>query len=213
MAPGTGLARATSALGLGPPLPRLHREWAHPSHVCTGIRHDRVQAGLLTAGGHRPFHAPQPQRLCCVVAAVWLSIARLHWCLLRAVCSVSTQRTPSCECAEYAQRVRRHLVLPPLLRSGLPRLLLGALLRLPARLRPRQLSCVCVCVCVYAYTCIYLNKYNIYIVHVHTYTQCDERREASAQQRYFPGARASACWRWQGRATPALGFQLFYVSK
>ena len=73
--------------------------------------------------------------------------------------------------------------------------------------------CVCVCVCVYAYTCIYLNKYNIYIVHVHTYTQCDERREASAQQRYFPGARASACWRWQGRATPALGFQLFYVSK
>jgi hypothetical protein len=32
-----GLTPATSACGLGPPLPRLHQDWAHPSHVsgCT----------------------------------------------------------------------------------------------------------------------------------------------------------------------------------
>jgi hypothetical protein len=33
---GTGLTPATSAPGLGSPLPRRHRDWAHPSHVCTG---------------------------------------------------------------------------------------------------------------------------------------------------------------------------------
>jgi hypothetical protein len=33
---GTGLAPPTSALGLGSPLPHLHRDWARPSHICTG---------------------------------------------------------------------------------------------------------------------------------------------------------------------------------
>ena len=29
--------RATSAPGLGLPLPHLHLDWAHPCHICTGI--------------------------------------------------------------------------------------------------------------------------------------------------------------------------------
>ena len=33
---GTGLTPATSASGLGSPLPRLHRDWAHPAHIGTG---------------------------------------------------------------------------------------------------------------------------------------------------------------------------------
>ena len=35
-APATGLTPATAALGLGSPLPQLHRDWAHPRHICTG---------------------------------------------------------------------------------------------------------------------------------------------------------------------------------
>ncbi len=33
---GTGPTPATSAPGLGSPLPRLHLDWAHPCHICTG---------------------------------------------------------------------------------------------------------------------------------------------------------------------------------
>jgi hypothetical protein len=33
---GTGLTPATSAPGLGAPLPHLRRDWAHACHVCTG---------------------------------------------------------------------------------------------------------------------------------------------------------------------------------
>ncbi len=33
---GTGLTAATSAPGLGSPLPHLHRDWADPCHICTG---------------------------------------------------------------------------------------------------------------------------------------------------------------------------------
>ncbi len=32
---GTGLIPPTSAPGLGPPHPHLHRDWAHPIHICT----------------------------------------------------------------------------------------------------------------------------------------------------------------------------------
>jgi hypothetical protein len=32
---GTGLTPATSAPGLGSPLPHLHRDWARPCHICT----------------------------------------------------------------------------------------------------------------------------------------------------------------------------------
>ena len=37
-APRLGLAVAVSALGLGSPLPHLHRDRAHPCHICTGTR-------------------------------------------------------------------------------------------------------------------------------------------------------------------------------
>jgi hypothetical protein len=33
---GTGLTPATSAPGMGSPLPHLRRDWAHPCHICTG---------------------------------------------------------------------------------------------------------------------------------------------------------------------------------
>ena len=33
---GTGLTPATSAPGLGSFRPHLHRDWAHPGHICTG---------------------------------------------------------------------------------------------------------------------------------------------------------------------------------
>ena len=33
---GTGHALPTSAAGPGPPLPHLHRDWAHSAHICTG---------------------------------------------------------------------------------------------------------------------------------------------------------------------------------
>ena len=52
---GTGLTPATSAPGLGSPLPRLHRDWAHPAHIGTGT-------GLSPAtsapgpGSPRPTH-------------------------------------------------------------------------------------------------------------------------------------------------------------
>ena len=32
---GTGLTPATSAPGLGSPLPHLRRDWAHPAHICS----------------------------------------------------------------------------------------------------------------------------------------------------------------------------------
>ena len=32
----TGLTPSTSAPGLGSPHPHLHRDWAHPSHICSG---------------------------------------------------------------------------------------------------------------------------------------------------------------------------------
>jgi hypothetical protein len=43
---------ATTAPGLGPPQPHLHRDWAHPSHTCTG-------AGLLL-GASRVEPPPLP---------------------------------------------------------------------------------------------------------------------------------------------------------
>ncbi len=36
--PGTGPTPATPTPGLGPPLPHRHRDWVHPCHTCTGRR-------------------------------------------------------------------------------------------------------------------------------------------------------------------------------
>ena len=40
--------RATSAPGLGAPVPHLHRDWAHPCHICTGtwLAHATSAPGL-----------------------------------------------------------------------------------------------------------------------------------------------------------------------
>jgi hypothetical protein len=45
---GSGLAPPTSAPGLGSPLPHLHRDWAHPCHICagTGLTPAHICAGI-----------------------------------------------------------------------------------------------------------------------------------------------------------------------
>ena len=46
---------ATPAPGLGSPLPRLRRDWAHPCHACagTGLAAATSAPGLVRLGGHR----------------------------------------------------------------------------------------------------------------------------------------------------------------
>jgi hypothetical protein len=46
-----GSARATSAPGLGSPLPHLRQDWAHPCHICagTGLTHATSAPGLGSA--------------------------------------------------------------------------------------------------------------------------------------------------------------------
>ena len=41
---GTRLTHPTSAPGLGSPLPHLHRDWAHPCHICAGVPAQMWQA-------------------------------------------------------------------------------------------------------------------------------------------------------------------------
>ncbi len=53
---------ATSGPGLGSPLPHLHRDWACPSHVCTGTRLTRASCAGPTAvidssDQRRPAHS------------------------------------------------------------------------------------------------------------------------------------------------------------
>jgi hypothetical protein len=45
---------ATSAPGLGSPRPRLHRDWAHPGHACTGT-------GLTPATSAPGLGSPRPR--------------------------------------------------------------------------------------------------------------------------------------------------------
>ena len=53
-APGLGSRLATSAPGLGSPRPHLHRDWAHPSHICTGT--GLTPAHICTGTGLTPAH-------------------------------------------------------------------------------------------------------------------------------------------------------------
>jgi hypothetical protein len=52
-ASGTGLAAATSAPGLGSPLPHLHQDWAHPCHI-------RAGTGLAPATSAPGLDSPRP---------------------------------------------------------------------------------------------------------------------------------------------------------
>jgi hypothetical protein len=74
-----------SAPGLGSPLPRLHRDWAHPCHVCTGT-------GLTHCRGLVSRHTPATSALGLgsPTAAAWcLGTPRqekcgMHWLLVSA---------------------------------------------------------------------------------------------------------------------------------
>jgi hypothetical protein len=61
---GTGLTAATSALGLGSPLPHLHWDWAHICHICTGTgltaAHICTETGLTSATSAPGLGSPLP---------------------------------------------------------------------------------------------------------------------------------------------------------
>ena len=61
---GTGPAPATSAPGLGPPQPHLHRDWARPSHICPGT------------GPAPATSAPRTGLACAVPARQWIAESR-----------------------------------------------------------------------------------------------------------------------------------------
>jgi hypothetical protein len=71
-APGLGLTPATSAPGLGSPLPRPHRDWAHPCHVRTRTGADHIGSPHLpicTGAGLPPLCSPcDVQHACCAAA-------------------------------------------------------------------------------------------------------------------------------------------------
>jgi hypothetical protein len=51
--PGQGSSPAASAARLGSPRPHLHRDWAHPAHICTGT-------GLTPPTSERGLGSPPP---------------------------------------------------------------------------------------------------------------------------------------------------------
>jgi hypothetical protein len=63
---GTGPAPATSAPGLGPTLPHLHRDWARPCHICTGTGPAPATsaAGLGSLLPHLHQHWARPCQIC-----------------------------------------------------------------------------------------------------------------------------------------------------
>jgi hypothetical protein len=103
---GTGLSPATSAPGLGAPLPRLRRDWAHPCHVCAGT--DRFLRGPLLISGrlvHRspcgmqpatmpPLRSVRPQHRC----AAHRNAQRAAFSVQRARCSVRYVSRPRATC-------------------------------------------------------------------------------------------------------------------
>ena len=64
---GTGLTPASSAPGLGSPLPPLRRGWAHRCHICTGTgltpAHMFCAGAGLTAATSAPGRSPPLQHL------------------------------------------------------------------------------------------------------------------------------------------------------
>ena len=61
---GLGLAPATSAPGLGAPLPHLHREWAHPCHICPGTGLTPATFALELAGRYLDWLTSMPWGTC-----------------------------------------------------------------------------------------------------------------------------------------------------
>jgi hypothetical protein len=63
---GTGLTPATSAPGLGSPPPHLHRDWAHPRHICTGtgLTHATSAPGLGSPPPHLHRDWAHPRHIC-----------------------------------------------------------------------------------------------------------------------------------------------------
>ena len=66
-----GFTRATSAPGLGSPLPHLRRDWAHRCHICTGTELTVAEAASYTAAhgphSHRCAHHARALELRCAV--------------------------------------------------------------------------------------------------------------------------------------------------
>jgi hypothetical protein len=100
---GSGLNPTTSTPGVGSPLPHLHRDWAHPCHICTGT--ERSPAHICTeteptpAAGERvrahnwkralgPKSGPLPRRD--------QQVRRLLWS-----CSASTAFSDLCSCLAW----------------------------------------------------------------------------------------------------------------
>ena len=62
----SGLTPATSAPGLGPPRPHLHRDWAHPCHICirTGLTPATSAPGLGPPLPHLHRDWAHPTHIC-----------------------------------------------------------------------------------------------------------------------------------------------------
>ena len=70
---------ATSAPGLGPPLPHLRRDWAHPCHICAELRCASAAASATGRG-----ESARRKRQCCVHAV--LAVAPQHLAQSRCRC-------------------------------------------------------------------------------------------------------------------------------
>jgi hypothetical protein len=87
-----------SASGLGSPLPHLHRDWAHPCHICSGIGDACSASALHSALRHRDWAHP-----CHICTGTGLTPATSAQAQLKAdaVCRRERQR---CAAPSQAQR-------------------------------------------------------------------------------------------------------------
>ena len=87
---GTGLTAATSAPGLGSPLPPLRQDWAHPCHLCAGT-------GLTPAISAPGLGSPLPHRIHRALrTAIVMGVAvRRTRAPAHCVCACAMHATPS----------------------------------------------------------------------------------------------------------------------
>ena len=89
-----GFTPATSALGLGSPLPHLHRDWPHRCHICTGTGLTVAETGSYTAArGRTPIAV-------LTTHARWSCDASFHMRLRCTPCIVPPCRSASLQCGE-----------------------------------------------------------------------------------------------------------------